>query len=120
VGELPKAVHSSLRTLPNSMNWCRNEPTMATTWSLMRSASSLTPGNHCACLVEAVGIEPSSDHPVSHDSVAITRNGLDAETPLKRSEPELPDPLGTRVPNSRPADALLTHVHRAWGALRVV
>jgi hypothetical protein len=120
VGELPKAVHSSLRTLPNSMNWCRNEPTMATTWSLMRSASSLTPGNYCACLVEAVGIEPSSVHRVSHDSVAITRKGLDAETALEPIESELRDPLGIRVPNSRPADALLTHVRRAWGALRVV
>jgi hypothetical protein len=76
--------------------------------------------NHCACLVEAVGIEPASDHLVSHDSIAITRNGLDAETPLNPSESVLPDQLGTRVPNSRHADALLVPVRRAWGALRVV
>jgi hypothetical protein len=70
--------------------------------------------------VEAVGIEPSSDHPVSHDSVAITRNGLDAETPLKPSEPGMPDPLGTRVPKLNRGDSLLAPVRRAWGALRVV
>lgn len=57
--------------------------------------------------VEAVGIEPSSVHPVSHDSVAITRNGPDAHTPLKRSESEWVDQLGTRV-------------LKLWGALRVV
>jgi hypothetical protein len=28
------------------------------TWSLARWPNSLTRGNHCACLVEAVGIEP--------------------------------------------------------------
>ena len=73
------------------------------------------------CLsVEAVGIEPSSVHRVSHDSVAITRKALRAGTPLERSESELQDPLGTCVPNSRRADALLSHVRRAWGALRVV
>jgi hypothetical protein len=71
-------------------------------------------------LVEAVGIEPASDHLVSHDSMAITRNGLDAETPLNPSESVLPDQLGTRVPNSRHADALLVPVRRAWGVLRVV
>jgi len=71
-------------------------------------------------LVEAVGIEPSSDHPVSHDSTAITRKGLGAETLLKPSESELRDPLGTRVPNSRRADALLAPVRVAWGALRMV
>ena len=81
---------------------------------------TLTRGNHYACLVEAVGIEPSSDHPVSHDSIAITRNGLDAETRLNPSESELRDPLGTRVPKSPRADALLAPVRRAWGALRVV
>jgi hypothetical protein len=71
-------------------------------------------------VVEAVGIEPASDHLVSHDSIAITRNGLDAETPLNPSESVLPDQLGTRVPNSRHADALLVPVRRAWGVLRVV
>ena len=68
----------------------------------------------------AVGIEQPSDRPVTHDSVAITQERLDAETPLDRSESELRDPLGTRVPNLRHADALLVPVHRAWGALRVV
>ena len=81
---------------------------------------TLTRGNHYACLVEAVGIEPASDDLVSHDSIAITRNGLDAETPLNPSESVLPDPLGTRVPNPRHADALLVPVRRAWGVLRVV
>ena len=57
--------------------------------------------------VEAVGIEPSSVDPVSHDSVAITRNDLDADTPLKPSESELVDQLGTRV-------------LKLWGVLRVV
>ena len=71
-------------------------------------------------LVEAVGIEPASVHPVSHDSVAITRNGLGAETLLKRSESVLPDQLGTRVPNLESIDGLSAHVRRAWGALRVV
>ena len=70
--------------------------------------------------VEAVGIEPSSDYPVSHGSVVITRKGLGAETLLKPSESELRDPLGTRVPNFHGANGLLTHVRRAWGALRVV
>jgi hypothetical protein len=89
------------------------------TWSLARWPNSLTRGNHCACLVEAAGIEPSSDHLDSHDSVAITRNGLDAETPLNPSESELADPLGTRVPNLHRADAL-REVLLAWGAVRVV
>ena len=83
-------------------------------------SENANPRNHCACLVEAVGIEPASDHLVSHDSIAITRNGLDAETPLNPSESVLPDQLGTRVPNSRHADALLVPVRRAWGVLRVV
>ena len=77
-------------------------------------------GNHCACLVEAVGIEPASVHPVSHDSIAITRNGLGAETLLKRSESELPDQLGTRVPNFESIEDLSERVRRVWGALRVV
>ena len=71
-------------------------------------------------VVEAVGIEPASDHLVSHDSIAITRNGLDAETPLNPSESVLPDQLGTRVPNFESIDGLSAHVRRAWGALRVV
>jgi len=70
-------------------------------------------------LVEAVGIEPSSNHHVSPDSIAITRNHLSAETPLNPSEPKLRDPLGTRVANLHRADAL-REVLLAWGALRVV
>jgi hypothetical protein len=69
--------------------------------------------------LEEVGIEPSSAHRVSHDSIAITQERLDAGTPPERSESGLRDPLGTRVPNSRDADALLVHVRRAWEALRV-
>jgi hypothetical protein len=76
--------------------------------------------NRCACLVEAVGIEPSSDHLDSHDSIAITRKVLDAETPLKPSESELADQLGTRVPNFDSIDDLSERVRRVWGALRVV
>ena len=71
-------------------------------------------------LVEAVGIEPSSNHRVSHDSIAITWNGLDAEAPLEPSESKLADQLGTRVPNLRRPNEWLAHVRRAWGALRVV
>jgi hypothetical protein len=71
-------------------------------------------------MVEAVGIEPASEHRVSHDSIAITRNGFDPETSLNPSETELQLPLGTRVPNFRRANELLEHVSRAWGALRVV
>jgi hypothetical protein len=71
-------------------------------------------------LVEAVGIEPASDHLVSHDSMAITRNGLEAETPLNPSESVLPDQLGTRVPNKRCSDAWLVQLRHAWGTLRVV
>jgi hypothetical protein len=71
-------------------------------------------------LVEAVGIEPSSEHRVSHDSIAITRNELDADTPLKPSESELQDPTGTRVRNLHFIDDLLQDVRRVWGALRVV
>jgi len=107
LGEAPKADHGLYKTLPISTNWCRNEPTRATTWSLVRTPNPLTRGNHFACLVEAVGIEPSSVDPVSHDSVAITRNDLDADTPLKPSESEFVDQLGTRV-------------LKLWGVLRVV
>jgi hypothetical protein len=71
-------------------------------------------------VVEAVGIEPSSERPVSHDSIAITQERLDAGTPLERSESELRDQLGTRVPNFESIDDLSAHVRRAWGALRVV
>ena len=70
--------------------------------------------------VEAVGIEPSSEHRVSHDSTAIAQERLDAETPLEPSESEFPDQFGTRVPNFHGANGLLTHVRRAWGSLRVV
>ena len=70
--------------------------------------------------VEAVGIEPSSNHRVSHDSIAITWNGLDTETPLEPSESKLADQLGTRVPNLRRPNEWLAHVRRARGALRVV
>ena len=70
--------------------------------------------------MEAVGIEPASDHLVSHDSIAITRNGLDAETPLNPSESVLPDQLGTRVPNFESIDDFSERVRRVWGALRVV
>ena len=74
---------------------------------------------NCEELVEAVGIEPASDHPVSHDSIAIARNGIDAETRLNPSEPELQDRPGTRVPKLDGHDAL-REVLRARGALRVV
>jgi hypothetical protein len=37
-------------------------------------------------LAPAVGLEPSWDHPGSHDSVAITSKGVDEETVLKRGE----------------------------------
>jgi hypothetical protein len=70
--------------------------------------------------VEAVGIEPASDHRASPDLVAIARNVADGETPQDPSESELADQLGTRVPNLRRSDACLAHVRRAWGALRVV
>ena len=70
--------------------------------------------------MEAVGIEPASEHRVSHDSVAITRNGRDAETRLNPSESELTDQLGTRVPNFESIDDLSAHVRRVWGVLRVV
>jgi len=70
--------------------------------------------------VDAVEIEPSSVHRASHDSVAITRNGLDAETWLNPSESEWTDQLGTRVPNLDSIDDLSERVRRAWGALRVV
>ena len=51
---------------------------------------------------------------------AITRNGLGAETLLKRSEPESRDQLGTRVPNFESIGELSEWVRRVWGALRVV
>jgi len=78
------------------------------------------PNDSEAEIVEAVGIEPSSDHRVSHDSIAITRERLDAETPLDPSKSELTDQLGTRVPNFDSIDDLSERVCRAWGALRVV
>jgi len=72
------------------------------------------------CAVEAVGIEPASEHLVSHDSIAITRTGVDGETPLDPSESGLTDQLGTRVPNFDSIDDLSKRVRHAWGALRVV
>jgi hypothetical protein len=81
---------------------------------------TLTRGNHCACLVEAVGIEPSPEHLGLDDSTAIARKGADRKTSLKRSESGLTAPLGTRVPDFHRGDALLAQVRRAWGALRVV
>ncbi len=71
-------------------------------------------------IVEAVGIEPSSEQPVSHDSVAITPEGLDGETSLEPSQSELRDQVGTRVPKLDSTDALCEQVRRAWGVLRVV
>ena len=70
-------------------------------------------------LVEAVGIEPSSEQPASNDSVAITRARLDRETGLNPSESELTDQLGTRVPNFDSIDDLPERVRWVWGALRV-
>jgi hypothetical protein len=57
--------------------------------------------------MDAVGIEPSPVHPVSHDSIAITRKRLDAETQLKPSESGLRNPLGTPVLCSRWSNELL-------------
>ena len=67
-----------------------------------------------------MGIEPSSDHPVSHDSAAITGKDLDAETRLDPSESELTDQPGTRVPNFDCIDDLSERVRRVWGVLRVL
>ena len=91
--------------------------TFLMTYAFLRT---LTRGNHCACLVEAVGIEPSSDHPVSHDSIAITRKGLDAGTRLNPGESQLTGQPGTRVPNFDSIDDVSERVRRLWGALRVV
>ena len=52
--------------------------------------------------------------------MAITRNGIDAETRLNPSESELADQLGTRVPNFDSIDDLSERVRGVWGALRVV
>ena len=81
---------------------------------------TLTRGSHCACLVEAVGIEPSSDHLVSHDSVAITQAHPDHETCLNPSESRLEDQLRTRVPNFDSIDFLSERLRQAWGVLRVI
>ena len=70
--------------------------------------------------MEAVGIEPSSEHRVSPDSVAIARNVVDGETRLNPSEPGLADQLGTRVPNFDSIDDFSEWVRRVWGALRSV
>lgn len=85
--------------------------------TLMTNVISASGTNHLQSLrvlVEAVGLEPSSEQRVSHDSVAIARKGLGAETLLKPSESELRDPLEKRVPNSRRADMLLAPVRVAW------
>ena len=82
--------------------------------------NTLTLGNRCACLVEAVGIEPASDPLGSHGSIAITRARLDRETGLNPSESGLEDQLGTRVPNFDSIDDFSDRVRRVWGALRVV
>ena len=57
LGELPKAVHGSRTTLTNSTTPRRHRLPMATTWSSMRSATSVTTSNHLSLVVEAVGIE---------------------------------------------------------------
>jgi hypothetical protein len=67
-----------------------------------------------------MGLEPSLEHPVSHDSIAITRKGVDGETLLKPSESELPARGGTRVPDFLGENEPLARLRRAWGALRVV
>ena len=67
-----------------------------------------------------MGIEPSPEHPGSHDLVAIAPNGVDGKTSLKRSDFELRAPLGTRVPNKRCSDEWFAQLRRAWAALRVV
>jgi hypothetical protein len=90
--------------------------TFLMTYAFLRT---LTRGNHCACLVEAVGIEPASDHRASPDLVAIAGNVADGETPLDPSESELADQLGTRVQNLA-TDARAEWVRRVWEALRVV
>jgi hypothetical protein len=70
-------------------------------------------------IVEAVGIEPSSEHPVRHDSVAIAGSGALGETLVNPREPELEDHPWTRVPS---VDSVCDceWVRRVWGALRVV
>ena len=70
--------------------------------------------------VEAVGIEQDSVHRVSPILQGFSRTdgiGLSAEKPR---ESGLSDDLGTLVPKFEGGDALLMHVRRAWGALRVV
>lgn len=91
--------------------------TFLMTYAFLRT---LTRGNHCACLVEAVGIEPSPERPGSRDSVAITRKGVDEETLLKPGECALADPLRTRVQNLDSLDAVLARTRLAWGMLRVI
>jgi hypothetical protein len=91
--------------------------TFLMTYAFLRT---LTRGNHCACLVEAVGIEPSPEDLGLHDSGAIARKGADRKTSLKRSESGLTALLGTRVPGSDSIDAILAHARLAWGAMRVI
>ena len=91
--------------------------TFLMTYAFLRT---LTRGNHCACLVEAVGIEPSPEYLGLDDSVAIARKGTERKTSLKRSESGLTAPLRTRVPDADSIDAVLAHARRAWGAMRVI
>jgi len=82
--------------------------------------STPTDRNHLGCLVEAVGIEQVSIHPVSPILQGFSRTdgaGLSVE---KRYESGLSDNLGTRVPKLREPDELLEHARRIWGTLRVV
>ena len=71
-------------------------------------------------MVEAVGIEPSPEHLGSHDSVAITRRGVDSATSVELCESELLALLGTHVPSSESGDALLERARLGWGAMRVI
>jgi hypothetical protein len=95
-------------------------PISGATYDIVIENGTLTPGNRCDCLVEAVGIEPASDPLVSHDSVAITQAHTDHETCLNPSESGLEDQLGTRVPNVDSIDFLSERLRQAWGVLRVI
>ena len=64
--------------------------------------------------------EPASDPLVSHDSVAIARNGFDTKTLIDAGKSGLTDQLGTRVPNFDSIEELSKRVRRVRGVLRVV
>ena len=51
--------------------------------------------------MEAVGIEPASDHFAPHGSAAITRNGMVGETLVNPGEPELENHPGARCSGDR-------------------